>query len=230
MSACSRASARTVSRSGAVGSASTTTSKQHLPGVGERSPAGVQQHGEVEEDVGGLLVDAVVGLLARRPHDLLGLLLDLLAGEVAVLEEPDDIRAVGALGRALRDRALEDRQRLVRRGRLELAAVEARARAGVARRACGLDECEDRVAVAVEPQRADSLRVARGRALVPELVARAALEVQLAGLAGATQRLVVHVREREDLARAPVLDDARHQAALVEGHVMWIEHGAIVAA
>ena len=53
-----------------------------------------------------------------------------------------------------RERALERGQRLVRRGVLDVAAVEARALAGVAGRAGRLDEREHRVAVAVEAQRA----------------------------------------------------------------------------
>src|SRR3954462_9473939 len=77
ISACSRASARTASRSGVTGSASTPTATEHLPGVGQRAATGVQQHGQVEEHVGRLVVDAVVGLLAGGAHDLLGLLLDL---------------------------------------------------------------------------------------------------------------------------------------------------------
>ena len=48
------------------------------------------------------------------------------------------------------DRALEAGQHLVRRGRLELAAVEARALAGVAGGPGRLDEREHGVAVAVE--------------------------------------------------------------------------------
>src|SRR5205823_2945522 len=71
---CSRASARAVSRSGAMGSASTATANQHLLRVGERAAAGVQQDGQVEEDVGRLVVDAIVGLAVRGVDDLLGLL------------------------------------------------------------------------------------------------------------------------------------------------------------
>src|SRR2546423_2538378 len=131
---CSRASARTVSRSGAMGSASTATANQHLFSVGERAAAGVQQDGQVEEDVGRLVVDAIVGLAVRGVDDLLGLLLDLGAGEIAVVEELDDVGAVGTLGGALRDGALECGQGLMGRERLEPAAVEACARAGVAGR------------------------------------------------------------------------------------------------
>src|SRR4051795_7233686 len=56
--------ARTSSSEGAMtpvsGSRSAATLKQHLHGVGEREPAAVQQHGQVVEDVGGLLGDALV--------------------------------------------------------------------------------------------------------------------------------------------------------------------------
>src|SRR3954452_22682070 len=189
ITAWSVASARTASRSGVTGRASTAAGTEHLSRVRERAAAGVQQHGEVEEHVGRLVVEALVGLLARRAHDLLGLLLDLRARQLAVVEQADDVGALRALGRTLGDRALEGRQRLVRRGRLELATVEARARAGVAGRAGGLDQGEDRVAVAVEAQGADRLGVAGRRPLVPELLARAAVEVQLAGRARALQRL-----------------------------------------
>ena len=81
----------------------------------------------------------------------------------------------------------------------------------------GLDEREQRVAVAVVADRLDRLRVARRRALVPQLVARAAPQVQLAGAARRGERLGVHVREREHLAGAPVLDHAGHEALLVVG-------------
>ena len=120
------------------------------------------------------------------------------------------------LGLPRGERALEHRQRLVRGGRLELSVVKAGALARVARRAGRLDEREHGVAVAVEAQRLDRLRVARGRALVPELVARAAEQVQLAGLAAEAQRLFVHVGERQDFAGAPILDDARNEAAVIE--------------
>ena len=175
---------------------------EHLLGVGEAEAARAQQHGQVVEDVGGLLGDALVGLLARGAGDLLGLLLDLLADQRRVGQQLGGVGALGRLRRARGDRALEAGQRLVRRRRLELAVVEARALAGVAGRAGGLDEREHGVDVAVEAQRLDRLRVARRRALVPQLVARAAPEVQLAGLARARERLGVHVGERQHLAVA----------------------------
>ena len=62
-------------------------------GVGERTAAAAQQHEQVVEDVGGLLVDALVGLLARRARDLLGLLHDLLADPLRVVEQLDGVGA-----------------------------------------------------------------------------------------------------------------------------------------
>src|SRR3954471_6722912 len=141
---CSRASARTSSSDGETGSAagSAAAAIEHLLGVGQRAAAAVEQHGQVVEDVGGLLVDAVVGLLARGAGDLLGLLLDLCADQRRVVEELDGVRAGRAGRRAVVEGALERGQRLVRRERLGVAVVEARALAGVARGPGGLDERE----------------------------------------------------------------------------------------
>src|SRR3954454_23131541 len=60
---------------------SATAANEHLLGVGEAQAAGLEQHGEVIEHVGGLLGHALVGLLAGRARDLLGLLLDRLADQ-----------------------------------------------------------------------------------------------------------------------------------------------------
>src|SRR5919206_189742 len=79
---------------------SATAAKEHLLGVAERQPAALEQHGEVVEHVGGLLGHALVGLLARRPRDLLGLLADLLADAVPAAERAGAQRPAG--GRAVR--------------------------------------------------------------------------------------------------------------------------------
>src|SRR4051794_13668366 len=207
---CSRASARTSSSDGstatsrtgvpatpgvpaAVRVSSAPAGTQDLLRVRQRAPARAQEHQQVIEDVGRLGVDALVGLLARGTGDLLGLLLHLLADVRRIVEQRDGVRALGALGLALQQRALEARQDLVRRRRLEVAGEEARARAGVARGAGGLDEREQRVAVAVQAQRADGLGVARRGALVPELAARARPQVQLPRLARQPDGLGVRV-------------------------------------
>src|SRR4051794_3192583 len=101
---------------------------EHLHRVGEAEAAAGQQHVEVVEDVGRLVGDALVGFLADGAHDLLGLLLDLLAAEGGVREQ---LVGVGARAAALRDGALERRDRLVGR-ELQLAVVKAAALAGVA--------------------------------------------------------------------------------------------------
>src|SRR4051812_2945423 len=100
---------------------SAATANEHPLGVGEREPAGVQEHREVVEDVGGLLGHAVVRLLARGARDLLGLLLDLGADQPRIGEQRGGVGALGPLRGARADGALEGRQRLVRRERLERA-------------------------------------------------------------------------------------------------------------
>src|SRR3954453_17448147 len=195
---------------------SATAANEHLLGVLEREPARPQQDREVVEDVRGLLGHALVGLLPRRPRDLLGLLLDLLADEGRVGQEL--ARVAARVGHALLDRALQPGQRLVGQ-RVRVAGEEAGALARVAGGAVGLHEREHGVVVAVEAQRLDGLRVAGRRALVPQLLARAAVEVQLAGAPRERERLGVHVREGQDLAGAPILDDARNEAALIEAQV-----------
>src|SRR3954454_13013085 len=218
---CSRASARTSSRLGETGSAagSAATAIEHLLRLLERAVAAVEKDRQVVEDVGRLLVDAVVGLLAGGARDLLGLLLDLRADARRVVEELDGVGAAWALLLALLERSLERGERLVRGRRLDLAVVEAGALAGVARGAGGLDEREERVAVAVEAQGLHVLDVARGRALVPQLAAGAAPQVQLAGLAGPGHGFGVGVGEGEHLARAPILHDDRDEPLLVVGDV-----------
>src|SRR4051794_7353950 len=57
---------------------------ERLRGVAERQAAGGEQHLEVIQDVRRLLGDALVGLLADGAGDLLGLLLDLVAGEARI--------------------------------------------------------------------------------------------------------------------------------------------------
>src|SRR3954451_12717978 len=74
---------------------SAATANEHPLGVGEREPAGVQQHGEVVEEVGGLLGHALVLLVARGARHLLGLLLDLRADPGRVGEQRGGVGALG---------------------------------------------------------------------------------------------------------------------------------------
>src|SRR5688500_1481456 len=105
----SRASARTSSSDGPISSRalSAATAIQDLERVGQGQAPPREQHAEVVEDVRGLLAHALVRLLACRAHHLLGLLLDLRAGERAVGQQPRGVAGTRvARGGALGDRPL----------------------------------------------------------------------------------------------------------------------------
>jgi hypothetical protein len=178
----------------------------------------VEEHAKVVQEVGGLLAQPLVRLLAPGARGLLGLLLDLRADSLrAGAEQLCAVAPLGPLCAALSERALERGQCLVRRHGLVLeGAVEARSLAGVAGGSRRLHERQQRVRVAVVAQRAQALHVARRLALVPQLAARAAPEVDLAACERAVERLAVHIGERQHLAGAPILGHARHEPALVE--------------
>src|SRR4051812_39353359 len=112
---CSRAKARTSSSEGSTRRAarSAATAIEDLLGVGQCAPAAVEEDREVVEDVGRLLVDAVVGLLAGRARDLLGLLLHLGADARRIVEQLDGVGALRPRGGAVGQRALERGKRLV---------------------------------------------------------------------------------------------------------------------
>src|SRR4051812_46162288 len=93
---------------------SATPANEDLLGVGEAQPARAQQHGEVVEHVGGLLGHALVALLTGGAGDLLGLLAHLLPHPRGLGQQLGGVRAVGALGGACGDRALESGQCLER--------------------------------------------------------------------------------------------------------------------
>src|SRR3954452_21356416 len=150
----SRASSRASSRLGSRWlSESAATRIQHLHHPRLRDPARGQQDAEVVEDVGGLFGDPLLALFAGGADHLLGLLLDLLADQLAIVEQGHGVAAVGPLQGAVADRPLQRRQRFVgdrvrlarsrrrvfaRRGGAEHLAVEAAALAGVAGRAGGV--------------------------------------------------------------------------------------------
>src|ERR1700729_4337936 len=166
--------------------------------------------------VGRLLGDPLVGLLARGADHLLGLFLPLGSRAFGIGEQRGRVGPGRPRPRAVGDRTLEHRQGLKRGVRLELAAVKAGPLSRVAGRTGRLHERDERVTVAVVADRLPRLGVAGGRPLVPQLLARAAEEMDLARLARASQRLGVHVSKRQYLAGEPVLDDARNEPALIE--------------
>src|ERR687897_1455058 len=228
----SRARARARSRSGSssrLGSAATAI--QMLQHLRHRDASREEEDVEVIDEVRPLLGHALVRLRSCGLRGLGGLLAHLGADPGRILEKLDGVRALGTVARPGDQGPLQRGQRLVdRRGRLAPhggrvdagvggaleVAVEARALARVAGRPRGLDQGDHRVPVAVVAQLAHPLHVARGDALVPDVAARAAVQVHLARPPGPLQSLLVHVRDHQHLARVPVLDHARDQPALVE--------------
>src|SRR4051794_36416079 len=108
---------------------SATAAKEHLLGVLEGQAAAGEQHGQVVQDVGGLVRHALVGLLAGGAGDLLRLLLDLRADQRRVGEQL--ARVARRIRDAVRDRPLQAGQRLVGL-RVHVTAEEAGPLAGVA--------------------------------------------------------------------------------------------------
>src|SRR6516162_5836738 len=70
---------------------------------------------------------------------------------------------------------------------------------------------QDRVVVAVEAHLAHALHVPGRLALAPKAAARARPVVRFACLHGARERIAIHPREREHLARSSVLRDRRDE-------------------
>ena len=173
-------------------------------------PARGEQHGQVVEHVRGLLGHALVGLLARGARDLLRLLptfAPICAGSA---------RSARCSSRPGRPCAAPRPCARAPAAPRRAAAPCRRGRSRCARR-CGRPGPRARrapagVHVAVVAQRAQAQEVAGGLPLVPQLLARARPEPDLAGLARARERLLVHVGEREHLAGAGVLDDAGGQS------------------
>src|SRR3954470_10258748 len=93
---------------------SATPRKQDLFGIGEAEATRAQQHGEVVENVGGLLGDALVALLAGGAGHLLGLLLDLLPHHLRIAQKLRGVRPFGHLRRPRRDGAFEAGKHFVR--------------------------------------------------------------------------------------------------------------------
>ena len=157
----------------------------------------------MEDHVGDLRDEPLVALGHARERRLESLLADLARRLGRIVEERDDVGALGPLLRALGDPAPEP-------GR------EAALRARVAGGAGGPDAEQDRVAVAVVADLLDRERVPRRLALVPVLLPRAAPEPRLAALARAAQRLLVHPGQHQHAPGLGVLHDRGRQLRI--GH------------
>src|SRR5580704_834345 len=104
------------------------------------------------------------------------------------------------------------RPRLAERHR----AIKARAAAGVAGAGDLLDLDPDSILVAVDAHLDDALSVAGSLALLPQCAPRAAEIPSLAGGDGFCQRLRIHVRDHQHVARNRIGGNAGHEPLGVE--------------
>lgn len=134
-----------------------------------------------------------VGLIA------VGVVMVLLIGEIDL--------SVGATS------VMHDRRRLAIA--IEIA-VETTPLARVTGRAGRLDQGDEGVPVAVVAQLAQLQHVSRGFPLAPDLLPRAAVEMQLPGLGRQPQRLLVGVRQSQHLTGLRILGHHGYQTPLIE--------------
>ena len=87
---------------------------------------------------------------------------------------------------------------------------------GVADRTLGRADIDERVIVAVGQNPADKDKIARGLALVPQLLARAREKPRRAGVHRQLQGLLVRVAEHQDFAVSLILANHRNQRCLYE--------------
>src|SRR5437660_11145059 len=146
-------------------------------------------------------------------HRLDRLLADLL-GDLGhpVSQQPRRVGPRRLVAGALGDRAREPREGAA--GRL----AEAGGGARVTGRSLLAHDVQYRVAIAVHADVFDGLRVSGGRAFLPQLAARAAAVVGLAGRARPLQRLAVGVRHHQHLACERALRDDGDESIVPEAH------------
>jgi hypothetical protein len=98
---------------------------------------------------------------------------------------------------------------------------------GVAGRAGGIDEYEECITVAIDPQFDDALGITAGVAFVPEFLAAATPKDGLADLKSAAQALGVHPCHHQHLPRGRVLHNRGDQPGVVkfeEGEEIVVGH------
>src|SRR5256884_1538020 len=174
---------------------------------------GFEQHDEMIQQVRRLAREARPVLGGGGDHCLDRLLADLL-GDLGhpVSEEPRRVGPRRLVAGALGDRAGEPREGAAAR------LAEAGGGARVTGRSLLAHDVQYRVAIAVHADVFDGLRVPGGRALLPQLAARAAAVVGLAGRARPLQGLAVGVRHHQHLARERALRDDGDESIVPEAH------------
>src|SRR2546429_151277 len=174
---------------------------------------GFEQHDEMIQQVRRLAREARPVLGGGGDHCLDRLLADLL-GDLGhpVSEKPRRVGPRRLVAGAFGDRAGEPREGAA--GRL----AEAGGGARVTGRSLLAHDVQYRVAIAVHADVLDGLRVSGGRAFLPQLAARAAAVVGLAGRARPLQGLAVGVRHHQHLARERALRDDGDESIVPEAH------------
>src|SRR2546429_110078 len=174
---------------------------------------GFEQHDEMIQQVRRLAREARPVLGGGGDHCLDRLLADLL-GDLGhpVSEKPRRVGPRRLVAGAFGDRAGEPREGAA--GRL----AEAGGGARVTGRSLLAHDVQYRVAIAVHADVLDGLRVSGGRAFLPQLAARAAAVVGLAGRARPLQGLAVGVRHHQHLAGERALRHDGDESVGPEAH------------
>src|SRR6187549_1015045 len=193
----------------------------------ERNTARAQQHQHVEQQVSRLLDDFLFGFANTRKRELHAFLTHFLRhARDAFVEQTRGVARLGFFGRALRDDALELREKRNPRGGASRFIAEAGEGAVVTRRAARACRDQQSIVVAVEREPEYVERVAGGLTLFPQPLLAAAEEHGATARDRLLQCLAVHVRHHEHGAAVGILHDGRYQAfALGEIDVRRIERG-----
>ena len=136
--------------------------------------------------------------------------------------EPEEIRPIRSRPRLAIDLCGIEQLVSVYEAQLRLTAltcdgaVEARASPGMTCSARLLDPNPHCILIAIHPHLDHALGVTRTFALLPELLARATVIPGLARYDGLAQRLVIHMRDHQHVARRGIGGNASHKTGRIE--------------
>ena len=85
----------------------------------------------------------------------------------------------------------------------------------MAGRASGIDQEQERIGVAVDPEFEHTHHVAGGRPLVPQFAPATTPEMGFSGVDGRSKRIGIHPGDHQNSARLSILYHGREQTALI---------------